>query len=203
MFKDRIEAGKLLAQKLEKYAANEAVVLGLARGGVVVAAEIAKILQKPLDIIIVRKIGHPLNPEYAVGALADDEVVLNEAETDLIDKKVLDEIIEREKAEASRRRKIYLENQKPISLKDKIAILVDDGLATGLTMEAAIRAVKKQAPQKIIVAVPVAPADTAKKISKQAELITLDIPNVFLGAIGAYYQDFGQVSDGEVIELLK
>lgn len=204
IFKDRIEAGQLLAQKLEKYADKDAVILGLARGGVVVAAKVAQVLQKPLDIMIVRKIGHPFNPEYAIGALADDEVVLNKAETDLINKDVLAKIIEKEKAEASRRRKLYLAERISIPLKNKIAILVDDGLATGLTMEAAILAVKKQKTEKIIVAVPVAPRETFKKLEAQVdEIIVINVPEYFAGAIGAYYENFGQISDEEVIELLK
>lgn len=204
IFKDRTEAGKLLAEKLEKYVDKETVILALPRGGVVVAAEIAKNLNAPLDLVIVRKIGHPMNPEYAIGALADGEIVLNQAETDLIDKNVLERIIDQEKAEAQRRRTIYLADKKGILLKNKTVILVDDGLATGLTVEAAILAVKKQTPKKIIVAVPVAPQDTFEKLkSLLNEIVVLELPIYFAGAIGAYYENFSQVSDEEVIELLK
>lgn len=204
MFRDRIEAGKMLARSLEAYREN-AVVLALPRGGVVLGREVATALQLPLDIAVPRKIGHPLHPEYAVGAVDEHGTrILNEQETSMLDATWLAEETERQKKEAQRRAKLYREGREPLTLKGKTVILVDDGIATGLTMQLALRSVEARHPQKIVVAVPVAPADALGLLAEEgAETIVLEPPEDFQGAVGAHYRRFEQVTDEEVINLLR
>lgn len=204
-FSDRSEAGQKLADKLEKYQNQDVVVYALPRGGVVLGVEIAKRLHAPLDLIIIRKIGHPLNPEYALCATSENaHMVCNEEELVGVDKEWFDREVQKARQEAARRREVYLKGRKPISAEGKIAIIVDDGVATGLTMFTAIIEIKHQKPKKVVVAVPVAPKETADKIqSKVDEFVALDVPEAFLGAIGAYYRSFLQVTDEEVIQLIK
>lgn len=204
-FKDRSEAGEELATKLEKYQNQDVVVYALPRGGVVLGVEIAKKLHAPLDLVITRKIGHPLNPEYALCATSENaHMVCNEEEVAGIDKKWFEAEVQKERQEAKRRREAYFKGRKPIPAKGKIAIIVDDGVATGLTMFTAILEIKHQETKKVVVAVPVAPKETADQIkSKVDEFVALEIPEVFLGAIGSYYQSFPQVSDEEVIKLMR
>lgn len=205
IFADRKEAGQQLAKKLQHYENKDVVVYGLPRGGVVLAAEIAKELKAPLDLIIVRKIGYPYNPEYAIGAVAEDgHMVCNETERGSIDQAWFSQEKERQQKEAKRRREVYLGDRQPISAKDKYAILVDDGVATGLSLYCAISELKHQNPKKLIVAVPVSPLDTAERIRQLVdELVCLEIPTDFLGAVGSYYQNFDQVTDEEVIKIIK
>lgn len=203
-FRDRAQAGVLLAQKLKKYKDSNAVVYALPRGGVVLAAEIARELNLPLDMIVARKIGHPFSPEYAIGAVTENgEKVLNLFETD-IDQEWLQDAVESEMKEAQRRRKLYSEGRTTTSAKGKIAILVDDGIATGLTMEAAVQDVKKQQPISIVIAVPVSPKETAERFRASVnEFVALDIPEFYLGAVGAYYMEFHQLNDNDVIRILR
>lgn len=203
-FVDRVEAGRQLAAKLSKYR-GQAVVYGLPRGGVVTGAEIAKELEVPLDLILVRKIGHPANPEYAICAVAEDgEPVCNESERANVPDQWFKITLSEARAENERRRQEYFpEDYQAPRVTGKIAILVDDGIATGLTMEAAVEAVRMRNPKKIVVAVPVAPADSVEDLQVAAdEVIMLDNPENFRGAVGAHYQNFPQVEDDEVIELL-
>ncbi|HET9220698.1 MAG TPA: phosphoribosyltransferase family protein [Terriglobia bacterium] len=204
MFRDRVDAGRRLAEALSEYKDQPVVVFALPRGGVVLGAEVARFLDAPLDLIVVRKIGHPNAPEYAIGAVAEDGYVLtNPDETKFIDLTWLNDAASAEWREAQRRRRLFVGARQCISAKDKIAILVDDGLATGLTMEAAIHEVRKRRPRSLVVAVPVAASETAAKIKRHVdELIVLQIPPL-LQAIGAFYQDFAQVTDEEVITLMK
>ena len=203
-FKNREEAGRLLAGKLSEFKNQDPVVFALPRGGVVVGYEVAKHLGVPLDVIITRKIGHPSNPEYAICAVAEDgHTLCDESETVSLDKNWLSSEINKEKEEARRRRELYLGESPQTDIKGKTAIIVDDGIATGLTLRLAIEESKHRDPQKIIVAVPVAPEDAARQISKKVdEFIALDIPAFYMGAVGAYYDEFGQVEDKEVIRLL-
>lgn len=206
-FHDRQEAGKKLSLALLKYKNNQnTVVLGLPRGGVVVAAEVAKALGLPLDIIVIRKMGAPMNSELAIGATDElGHTVLNEEiiESLEISENYLKEVKQKEQKIAEDRLNRYRGNKVPLSLKGKVAILIDDGLATGATMKAAIHSAKGKKAKKVIVAVPVAPAETIEKLRKEAdEIICLDMP-VFFGAVGAFYEIFDQTSDEEVIELLK
>ncbi len=203
LFENRADAGKKLADALENYKSKDAVVYALPRGGVVLGYEVAKKLGAPLDLVITRKIGHPSQPEYAVCAVAEDgHMICNEDERAALDKKWFESEVEKERKEARRRREKYLSGRKPVSCRGKTAIIVDDGIATGLTMFLAVDEVKHENPKEIVIAVPVVPKDTAEKIKKKAKLVALDIPEIYRGAVGAYYDNFPQVSDEEVIELL-
>lgn len=204
ILRNRQEAGQKLAQLLEKYKNNpETLVLALPRGGVVVGYEIAQALNLPLDIIVPRKIGAPGNPEYAIGAITETgEGIFNEEEIKYVDPEWLQKEIEKEKQEAKRRIKVYRGNRPPLNLQGKIIILVDDGVATGFTMRAALFYLKKQKPKKIIVAVPHGAYDSLIKIKEEVdEVVTLFEPKIYW-AVGSYYEEFPQVSDEEVIELL-
>ena len=204
LFPDRTAAGKKLARALDSYRGQPVVVYALPRGGVVLGAEVARFLSAPLDLIVVRKIGHPLQPEYAIGAVAEDgDVIRNPAEPATRDTRWFNQAVERARQEARRQRKLFLGNDHSISPEGKIAIIVDDGLATGFTMLAAIQEIRKWRPQKVVVAVPVAAPDIADKIRTEVDdLVVLYIPE-WLGAIGAFYDQFSQVSDEEVIALMK
>lgn len=204
-FRDRQEAGRRLAQLLKKYRGQNVVVYSLPRGGVVLGRVVADFLKAPHDLVIPRKIGHPHNPEYAIGAVTEtSEPVLNQAEASSLSSDWLKDAIKVQRLEAKRRRKLYLKDRMPIELKNKTAIIIDDGVATGLTMLAAIKDLKAQKPKKIIVAVPVIPNDTAEVLKEAAdEVVALEIPEFFAGAVGAYYDHFDQVEDEEVIALLK
>lgn len=204
IFKNREDAGRKLAKNLERYRGTDAVVLALPRGGVVVGREIADALRLPLDIVVTRKIGHPLNPEYAICAVDENGTLLcNEAETALVDKKWFQEEIERQKTEASRRLGTYRGDKKPVKIKGRTVIITDDGIATGLTMRLAVKAVKARKPSRIVVAVPVAPADVVRELKQEVdELIILAPTAEFAGAVGAHYREFKQVDDDTVIRLL-
>jgi putative phosphoribosyl transferase len=204
-FKDRVDAGRQLAQALSHYRNRQGIIYPLPRGGIVLGIEIARDLHMPLDLIIPRKIGHPYNPEYAICAVTEHgEPICNEHELARVDHAWFEEEVRNERQEARRRRELYLGDKKPLDVKDKTAILVDDGIATGLTMRAAIQDVKQRKPAHIVVAVPVSPTDTAEQLKQEVdEVIALDIPEFYLGAVGAYYDDFAQVTDAEVIELLQ
>ncbi len=204
-FKDRSEAGKKLAQALDKYQGQEGIVYPLPRGGVVLGVEIALALRMPIDLIIPRKIGHPHNPEYAICAVAENgEKVCNDWEVARVDPQWLERQVEKERKEARRRRERYLGETQPLSVTGKLAILVDDGIATGLTMQAAIRDVQQRKPARVVVAIPVAPADAAAALARQVdEVVGLEITDSYRGAVGAYYDDFPQLTDAEVIELLQ
>jgi len=204
MFEDRTAAGKLLAKALEPYA-KDSIVLALPRGGVVLGFEVAQQLGIPLDIIVPRKIGHPLHPEYAIGAVDEHGTrILNEGEARMLDAQWLEDETKRQQEEAKRRVKLYREARPPVLLKGKTVILADDGIATGLTMQLAVRSVKRSHPGKIMVAVPVAPPEALQMLAKEgAEVVTLEPPEDFQGAVGAHYHRFPQIEDEEVIRLLR
>jgi putative phosphoribosyl transferase len=206
-FIDRADAGQKLTEKLEKYRNNKnAIVLGLPRGGVITAYEVSDGLNLPLDIIVVRKIGAPIQPELALGALTQyGEPVLDHNLIAMVGASDVDlqKIIKDEKQELKRRIKLYRGNRPELDLEDKIAILVDDGLATGATMFAAIVSARYFGASKVVVAVPVSPPDTLKKVYNLAdEVVCLYTPEVFFG-VGGFYENFLQVEDQEVIDLLK
>jgi putative phosphoribosyl transferase len=204
MFRDRTDAGGQLAQALIGYKGQPVVVYALPRGGVVLGAEVARILDAPLDLIVVRKIGHPNSPEYAIGAVAEDGyVVTNPAEAATLDKLWIERAAAAELKEARRRRDLYLRGRSPVAVEDKLAIIVDDGLATGLTMQAAIYEIRQRHPREVIVAVPVAAAETANRLRGEVDrLVVLYIPSGYFGAVGAFYSRFDQVSDEEVVALI-
>jgi|SRR5579871_818265 len=204
-WRDRGEAGQELAEALAEYEDEEAIVYGLPRGGVVLAAEVAKALGAPLSLIIPRKIGHRFNPEYAIGAVTEKgEVILNEGEITDRDRPWVEKEVTAQRREAARRRQLYLEGRQPPDPKGKIAIIVDDGVATGYTLRAAISDIKLRRPAKIVVTVPVIPEDTADDIEHDhdVELVALKREDHFMGAVGNYYEYFEQVEDTEVIDLL-
>jgi len=208
MFVDRVEAGRKLAEKLESIGPFEnPIILALPRGGVPVAYEVAKRLHAPLDVIIVRKLGAPFNREFAIGALVEGEperVVLNEeAVYQLgVGKEYLDQVVGEEREELHRRQTQYRGSQNPLeNLSGKTVILIDDGIATGYTMKAALAAIREQNPASVIVAVPVAPPDTLPEMERLADrVVVLETPEPFW-AVGAHYERFDQTSDEEVIEL--
>ena len=205
-FKDRKDAGEELSKKLLKYKDQKnTLIIALPRGGVVVGERIAELLNLPLDIVAPRKIGAPDNKELAIGAICDDVFVLkNELILELaVDDDYIKKTIEEEKKESQRRMQVYRAGRPPLALKDKIIIIVDDGIATGATMEASLKYVQKQKPKKIILAVPVAPKNSIEYFQKMAdEVICLYIPYDFM-AIGQFYENFLQTSDNEVLSLMK
>ncbi|MFA6464075.1 MAG: phosphoribosyltransferase family protein [Candidatus Paceibacterota bacterium] len=204
ILKDRKEAGEKLALKLKEFKDTESIVYALPRGGVVVAHEIAKNLNLPLSLVITRKIGSQFNSEYAICSVAEDgHSVCNEQEEKDADQEWLKEEFEKEKKEAKRRREVYLENDQVLSPKNKTAIIVDDGIATGLTIKLAIKEIKHEGPARIIVAVPVAPFDTISKIQGEVDrVVALEIDRDYLGAVGEYYEYFPQIEDEEVIRIM-
>lgn len=205
-FKDRCDAGRQLGQLLEKYKGKDAIVYALPRGGVVIAAEIAKHLHLPIGLILAHKIGHPYQPEYAIAAVSESgHVIGNPRELRFLEEAWLKLEKERQIQEIKRKRALYLKGKKEIPLEGKIAILVDDGIATGLTMQVGIRELQGRHPEKIVAAVPVAPRSTADLIEAMVdEFVAVEIPDdyAFLGAVGAYYDEFDQVEDEEVIAIL-
>lgn len=205
-FKNRAEAGKLLAQELMKYQNSaDAIVVGLARGGVIVAKEVAKSLALPFDIMVVRKIGAPANPELGIGALtAGGTIYLNKPLIDSMGLSVdnITPTIEAEKKEANRRETLYCSNRKHLEFKDKIVILVDDGFATGSTMRVAIMKAKNLGAQKIIVAVPVMPIESMHALKNSVEELACLYPADVFWGVGQFYENFDQVTDDEVIEAL-
>ncbi len=205
-FANRTEAGRLLAEKLVQYAGrDDVIVLGLPRGGVPVAYEVAKRLGAPLDVFIVRKLGVPGFEELAAGAIASGGVrVLNEDVMRAIPH--ADESIEavtaRETAELERREHEYRDGRPAPELRDRVVILTDDGLATGASMRAAVKGLRQSGAAKIVVAVPVGPPDTCREIEQEAdETICLSTPE-FFQAVGQYYENFSQTSDDDVRDLL-
>jgi len=203
-FRDRIDAGKQLAKALKKYKGKPVVVFALPRGGVPVAKEVARALKASLDLIIVRKLGHPWSSEYAIGAVTEKgKPLLNKVETVRIDKEWLVKKIVEERQEARRRSMVYLGDKKRVSVKGKIAIVVDDGVATGLTFRKAIEEVRSMKPKRLVAAVPVMPGKVVAEFEKLVdELLVLEAPENYLGAVGAYYDQFGQVGDEEVVRLM-
>jgi putative phosphoribosyl transferase len=207
MFRNRSEAGSRLAAQLDRYKdRNDVIVLALPRGGVVTGYEIARAIGAPLDVLIVRKIGFPYQPELAAGAVAETgSVVLNR---DIIamgglSEEALKPEIDRQKEEIARRVVLYRAGRKLSNLTGKTVILVDDGVATGATMKAAITALKKEHIAKLVVALPVGPPETVEVLRRMVdEFICLETPLYFM-AVGAHYGDFTQVTDEEVVKLLQ
>jgi len=206
-FRDRTEAGQLLAAKLGKYADTpNMLVLGLPRGGVPVAYEVAKALHAPLDVFLVRKLGLPGNEELAMGAIASGgvRVVNDEIKRVLqVPDEVIDQVSAEEEEELERRQLAYRGSRPPIKVRGRTVILVDDGLATGSTMRAAVEALRRQRPARVVVAVPVGAAETCAELERAAdEVVCARTPEPFY-AVGVWYDDFSQTSDAEVRELLE
>lgn len=207
LFSNRTDAGRQLAQELASYRKRDDIlVLALPRGGVPVAAVVARELNAPLDVLIVRKVGLPDNPELAMGAVASGDVeIVNERVTKSwgIGRQQFTEIAQRELKEMARREELYRHGRAPLSVEDKRVILVDDGIATGSTVKAAVKAVRKLEASSVIVAVPVAAESTVRELEAEAdEVVCVHTPADFR-SVGANYQDFSQTSDTEVCELLE
>ncbi len=206
-YSDRREAGLRLAHELAGYREQHPVVLALPRGGVPVAAEIASALKAPLDLILVRKIGVPYQKELAMGAVVDGESPTIVRNDDVIHAAGIGEdefqaVCRAELAEIERRRRAYVGARAPVEVGGQTAIVVDDGLATGATMRAALRAIRIRKPKRLVMAVPVAPTDTLAEMAQEADDIVCPESHDLFGAIGSYYADFRQISDEEVIAQL-
>lgn len=206
IFRDREDAGRRLAEELRGYAGrDDVVVLALPRGGVPVARRIADALGAPLDVLLVRKLGAPFQPELALGAVATGGVrILNEellGQVPVPDEE-LEEVTAREREELERRERAYRGDREPVPVEGRTVILVDDGVATGSTLRAAIRSLRKRAPARIVAAVPVAPAGSAASLAEEVdELVCVQTPTSFFG-ISQWYERFPQLSDEAVRELL-
>ena len=207
MFRDRSDAGRKLAAKLRHLADDKPVVLALPRGGVPVGFEIARALEAPLDLVLVRKIGVPWQPELALGAVTDGgdpEVFIDRRLADEL--AIPDDYIDKETArqvtEIERRRRIYNAGRGPLEIAGRAAVVVDDGIATGATMRVALQATRRRNPSRLVLAVPVAAEDTLARLRPEVdEVVCLESPPD-LGAIGFFYRDFHQLSDSEVTDLL-
>ena len=205
MFTNREEAGKLLANKLTNYKDNnEVVIVAIPRGGVPVGYEIANKLNVPIEIVLSKKIGHPFNKEYAIGAVTLENSILSDAAKEVSPVYIYDET-EQVRALLKQRHQLYYGEKKPMTLKDKIVVLVDDGIATGNTIISCIQLIQLQKPSKIVVALPVSPNSALRKIREIPEVnevICLSAP-VNFQAVGQFYEEFDQVNDQEVVALLK
>lgn len=201
MFKDRNEAAILLAKKLDKYKHKDGVVLAVPRGGLPVGFIIAKELGFPLEVVLSKKIGHPRNPEFAIGSVSLHGAIINDGVLDVSTDYIQNEANRIQKS-LKEKFKLYMGKRKQINLKDKTVIIVDDGIATGSTILATIDVIRKSDPREIIVAVPVAPPSAVDKFTNAVdEFICLLIPDDFMG-VGQFYENFSQVSDEEAIQIL-
>lgn len=205
MFTNRMESGILLAEKLNKFSNNkEVVIVAIPRGGVPVGYEIAKKLNAPLDVVLSKKIGHPFNKEYAIGAVTSKSAILSDAASE-VSKVYIDDETKKIRDLLKQRHEWYHGDNESVELNNKTVILVDDGVATGNTLISCVQLIAQEKPSKIIVALPVAPPSALKKIKELPEVnevICLSTPMNFQ-AVGQFYEEFTQVNDKEVMELLK
>jgi putative phosphoribosyl transferase len=207
IYPTRRAAGRELAAHLAEYAGrDDTIVLALPRGGVPVAVEIAQALRAPLDVLVVRKLGLPWQPELAAGAIAPGGVIVMNPEIQAgiedLDS-LMAPVIQREGAELRRREVLYRKDQSPLQVRDRIVILVDDGIATGATMQAAVLALRALHARSVVIAVPVAPPDTVRRLGQMADRIVCLQQPISFYAVGQWYEEFPQVSDDEVITLLR
>jgi len=206
-FSDRSEAGRALAARLAEMKIADPVIFALPRGGVPVAAEVARALNAPLDLLLVRKIGVPWQPELALAAVVDGDdpqVVIDEEvqEQSGVSRTYIDGEAKEQLREIERRRAVYLQGRSPVAVENRTAIVVDDGIATGTTVRAALKALRRRKPARLILAVPVAPPETIDALAADVDqIVCLEQPSPFY-AIGLYYIDFHQVSDEEVMAAL-
>lgn len=208
MFEDRHDAGQRLAHELRDLADAKPVVLALPRGGVPIGVEVARSLDAPLSLVFVRKIGAPGQPELAVGAVVDADGIAVVANKEILSMLGLTEgFVERqarrETAELARRRRLYLRGEEGPSLSDRTVVIVDDGIATGATMRAAIQGLRRSRPARIVLAVPVAAAQTLESLRREVDDVVCLICSDNLGAVGRFYREFRQVSDEEVCSLMR
>lgn len=206
-FRDRIEAGRLLGEALKKESLTDPIVLALPRGGVPVAIEVGRLLNAPVDLVFVRKIGVPLQPELAAGAIVDGdrpETVYNDEiiESSGLTREIVDDLANSQLQEIERRKKLYLKDRQRLAIGEQTAIVVDDGLATGATARSALHALRRKNPKRLLLAVPVAPRDTLEGLAAEVDdIICLSQPEPFY-AIGVHYGDFHQLTDDEVVSAL-
>ncbi|MFU2327901.1 phosphoribosyltransferase [Pseudomonas sp. NFX98] len=207
ILQNRAAAGRRLVEPLLQYAhRSDVIVLALPRGGVPVAYEVATALGVRLDLMLVRKLGVPSHQEFAMGAIASGGIqILNEQalKAHPIVKAAFDAVVDRESKELLRREQVYRGNRPPLQLKDQVVILVDDGMATGASMMAAIKAARVHAPSRIVVAVPVAPIETAEALRSEVDELVCPLMPDWMMSIGYWYMDFSQTSDREVMDLLQ
>jgi putative phosphoribosyl transferase len=200
ILQDRKEAAMLLSEKLKKYQGSDAIILAVPRGGVPIGYEIAKNLHLPLDIILSKKIGHPLNKEFAIGAVSLDSSFIDDHPE--ISTAYIESEIKKLRESLQDKYNLYMGNRKPTDVKGKTVILVDDGIATGNTLLACIAMLRKSKPQKIVVAVPVVPFDTVNVFQKKSDEFVYLIASKEFRGVGGFYEDFDQVNDDEVIRML-
>lgn len=205
LFKNRIDAGDRLSELLNPYKGEDVIVYALPRGGVILGRVIADSLDAPLSLLFIKKIGHPLNPEYGICAIGEHgEMVCNDYEVEGLEGSWLAEASLKAKDEIKRQRLTYIGNSTQPDPRGKVVILVDDGISTGLSMIAAIKDMKERGPKKILVAIPVIPFDTARRLKSMCDdIVSVKVDSYYLGAVGMYYMNFDQVSDEEVILALK
>ena len=206
-FKDRADAGRRLSVRLASYEKDNPIVLALPRGGVSVAAEVAAALNAPMDIVLVRKIGAPIQPELALGAVVDgpDPIIVRNPyviESTATNDEEFQALCREQLAEIERRRRVYVGRRQPLNVEGRVVIVVDDGIATGATVRAALQATRVRRPSKLVLAVPVAPADTLESLSKEVDDVICLADIGPFGAIGASYDDFRQVTDDDVVATL-
>lgn len=203
VFADRVDAGGRLAALLEQYRAEDPVVIGLPRGGVVVAAEVARALGAALDVLVVRKLGAPYNPEFAIGAVARGEVVLNEeVDPQVLPPGYLDKVIGAETLELERRERLFRSDRPALPVTDRTVIVVDDGVATGSTAAVAVRALRRAGSRRIVFAAPVAAPDAAARLARLADAVVFLHEPPDFRAVSRWYEIFDQTTDAEVVELL-
>ncbi|MBI1973634.1 phosphoribosyl transferase [Candidatus Micrarchaeota archaeon] len=200
MFLNRVDAGKKLARELKKLKLSNVIVLGVPRGGVVPAAEVARELKAPLTVVVARKVGAPGQPEFAAGAVSENGiVVLNEFAGNFGD--YIARVVREKQKEVAERVKLFRGGKPLPSLRNKTVVIVDDGIATGASTRAAVLAVKKLEPKRLVLAVPVAPPESVSALQGDCEVVCL-VQDPGFAAVGQYYSDFREVTDGEVVGLL-
>jgi predicted phosphoribosyltransferase len=205
LYDDRQDAGRVLAERLAHLQGHEdLLVLALPRGGVAVGFEVARALHAQLDVFIVRKLGYPGHEEYAMGAIASGGVrVMNTLPGSGVTPQDVDAAIAREQVELARRERMYRGSREPVAIAGRVVIVVDDGLATGATMRAAVAAIRRQGPQRLVVAVPVGAQETCMQLEKEADEVVCAATPAPLHAVGLWYRNFPQASDDEVKQLLE
>lgn len=204
MFRDRTHAGEVLAEHLQKYRDAEPVIIALPRGGVPVAREVASALEAPLDVLPVRKLGAPSQPEFGFGAIAGETVVLDTDTVEMLGltPETVKAVVARERRELLRRENLFHAQRAPIDVQGRTVIIVDDGLATGVTARAAIRYLRTQKPQTIVFAAPVCASDSARRIADEANAVVCAMVPPYFQAVGEFYDDFTQTTDDEVLAIL-
>lgn len=206
LFNDRQQAGTLLAEKLTAYQSSNALILGLARGGVAVAQSVAKVLSVPFDVLVIKKIGSPYNKEFAIGAVAPDGIFIvhwKDAHRSGADEAYVKHEVARLNGEIQKQLSVYRKGQKPIAIAGNIVILIDDGAATGATMEAAVRWARKKKAQKVVIGLPVASWEAIELLRPEVDELLVYEKAQELESVGAYYESFEQLTDAEVITLLR